>query len=156
MLKTLATEVVRLKPVLAEAKPQEWVSNGAPEAYVSQLKAAQDQVGYALQTLEGLTKEPDRVTLALEAFLRLQAVDSTVFSLSEGVRRYQNPALASLLEGTLAESAASREKLRQHLVDLVAVKEKEFRLVDAEAQRCRAVLTRRPVDERRRSGGEPK
>jgi hypothetical protein len=40
----------------------------------------------------------------------------------------------------------NREKLRMHIVDLAAVREQEFQVVDQEAQRCRSAILRTPVN----------
>ena len=66
-------------------------------------------------------------------------------SLIEGVRKYQNPALADLLRGVMSENNASRQQLRQYLVDLAAIKEQEFKVMDQEAQRCREVISGQPT-----------
>jgi hypothetical protein len=61
------------------------------------------------------------------------------------VRRYQNPALADLLTGLVADSSGSRQQLRQYVMDLVSLKEQEYQVMDREAQRCRAFLSRQPL-----------
>jgi hypothetical protein len=58
-----------------------------------------------------------------------------------GIRKYQNPAVAEMLAGLIADTSADRDKLRQYLVDLAADREQQFRVMDQEAQRCRAVLS---------------
>ena len=63
-------------------------------------------------------------------------------SVVEGVRKYQNPALANLMQGVLGENSANRDRLRQYVQDLAAQKEQEFAVADKEAQRCRATLMR--------------
>ena len=72
----------------------------------------------------------------------MQAVDSTLGSLTEGVRKYQNPALASIMQAVIAENSTNRDRLRQYLQDLATQKEQEFQVADREAQRCRAALLR--------------
>ena len=144
MLSELATRVERVKPILDQLKPQDWLAAGAPETYVTQWKSAQAEVGYLVRSSQALAHQPDRLTLTLETFFRMQAVESMLASLSEGVRKYQNPAVADLLQGAISETGASRDKLHQYLVDLAATKEQEFKTVDEEAQRCRAMLSRTP------------
>ena len=154
MLTELSAHVQRLKPLIEEAKPAEWVAQGAPEAYVAQLKSASAEVGYLIRAAGELARQPDRLTKTIEAYFRMQSVESMLVSLAEGIRRYQNPAIADLLRSMVSETVAYREKLRQHLVDLAAVKEAEFLVADREAQRCRAVLSRQPGASQRKS--EPK
>jgi hypothetical protein len=142
-LASLGSQIRRLTPVLEQFQVGEWVARGAPEAYQAQWKAALNEIGYMARTLEALSRQPERATLALEAFLRAQAVEAMVQSLGEGARRYQNPALADVLQGVLSESAPGRDQLRQYLVELTASKEEELRIADAEAQRCRGTLLRK-------------
>jgi len=142
-LAALTTQTQRLKPILDEFKPQDWTRQGAPQTYVAQLKSAQDEIGFLVRTAETLAKQPDKLTLTLEVFLRLEAMETMVDSLGQGARRYQNPALADLLQGVVSETAGSREKLRQYLVELATAKEDELRIANLEAQRCRSTLIRK-------------
>jgi hypothetical protein len=98
-----------------------------------------------------LIKQPERLTLALETYFRMQAVDTMLGSLIEGIRKYQNPSLAELVQGVVDENSANRDKLRQYIQDLAAQKEQEFAVADKEAQRCRATLMRQPAPTGRKS-----
>jgi hypothetical protein len=75
-------------------------------------------------------------------------------SLIDGVRKYQNPALADLLRSVLSENNASRQQLRQYLMDLASIKEQEFKVMDEEAQRCRESISKLPtaVPPKKKSG----
>lgn len=140
----LAEQARRLEPVLEQLRPAEWVRQGAPEAYTAQLKSTREQLGGFLDSAAKLTREPERLTAALEVFFRLDSLGATLGSLAAGVRKYQNPALADLLESMVAEGAANRERLRQYVADLAADQEHAFKVADQEAQRCRAQLSRQP------------
>jgi hypothetical protein len=131
----LSAQAKRLKPILDQLTPQDWVAKGAPETYIQQWKGAQ----------KALEKQPERLTLALDAYFRLQSLEMRLSSLVDGVRNYQNPAIGDLLMGVLAENSANRDKLRQYITDLASTKEQEFQIVDKEAQRCRAVLEHQPA-----------
>jgi hypothetical protein len=144
-LDALSAQAKRLKPILDQLTPAEWVSKGAPEAYVSQWKGAQDELGYLVGSAQALAKEPERLTVALDTYFRVQSLEMRLNSLVDGVRNYQNPAVGDLLIGVLAENSANRDKLRQYITDLAATKEKEFDIVDKEAQRCRGNISRQPV-----------
>jgi len=144
-LDELKAQTARLTPMLNEVKPQEWVAKGAPETYVDQWKAVVAEAGHLMRTADTLAKNPAKISVTLETYLRLQAMEAMLDSLSQGVRRYQNPALADLLQGMIAENNTNRSRLREYLVELVAAREEEFRIVDQEAQRCRAELIRQPV-----------
>jgi hypothetical protein len=142
LLNGLSKQSERLKPILDQLNPQEWVAKGAPQGYVTQWKSAKDELGYLVGSAQHLAKQPERLTLALETYFRMQALDSTLNSLAEGVRKYRNPAVADLMKGMMTENSGNREKLRLYIVDLANTQEQQFKVVDAEAQRCRGVLGR--------------
>ena len=141
----LSSQADRLKPILDQLTPEQWQSKGAPAAYVSQWRAAQDEVRYLTGAAAAFGKQPERLPLALETYFRMQAVEAQIGSLVEGVRRYQNPAVGDLLVGVLAANSENRDQLRQYITDLAQSKEQEFRVVDQEAQRCRGNLMRQPA-----------
>jgi hypothetical protein len=141
-LDALSAQAKRVKPILDQLTPQQWVSKGAPQAYVSQQREAQDELGYLVNATSALEKQPDRLTLALDAYFRMQALETSLNSLVDGVRKYQNPAVGDLLMGVLGENTSNRDKLRQYITDLAANKEQEFQIADKEAQRCRGMLNR--------------
>lgn len=145
-LTALAANAQRLQPMLEQIKPQDWISQGAPEAYVAQLKSTREQVQGLVYSTEQLTREPEKLTAALDALFRIETLDALLRSLGAGVRKYQNPALADLLLSAAAEGAANRERLRQYIADLAADKEQQFKVMDQEAQRCRAALSRKPPE----------
>ncbi len=145
---TLITQVKRIPPLLNELKPANWVAKGASPAYVSQLKSAQDSVGYIVSTAQRLSATPDRLTIVLETYFRLVSLEVLINSLAEATGRYQNPALAQLLQGVVGENSVNKEKLRQYLLDLATSKEAEFRLMDQEAQRCRGITASQPAEKK--------
>jgi hypothetical protein len=141
-LATLAEQVQRFKPILAQVKPQNW--EGAPAAYIDQGKRISAEIDYLAASTQALAAQPEKLTAALTTYFRMQSLDLLLRSYADGIRKYQNPALAELLQGALTSSAADREKLRQYVVDLAAFKEQQFRVADQEAQQCRGVLSRQP------------
>jgi hypothetical protein len=134
----------RLTPLLNQLTPEQWVARGAPAVYTSQRRAAQDELGYMMAAAKAMQKQPEKLTLALDTLFRMQAVQSQVTSLVDGVRRYQNPAVGDLLLSVLGANSANRDQLRQYVTDLAETKEQEFQVVDQEAQRCRGTLMRQP------------
>jgi hypothetical protein len=144
-LDSLATTAKRLKPLLDQLTPQEWVQKGAPDTYVAQWKNAESELIYLGDSAKALEQQPERLVAALDTYFRMVSLESRLNSLVEGVRNYQNPAVGDLLFGVLAENSANRDKLRQYITDLAATKEQEFKTVDAEAQRCRTNLSRQPA-----------
>jgi hypothetical protein len=145
MLSVLTAEVKKLEPLLAQLEPRDWVSKGAPEAYIEQFQALRTEIGYFERTVAELALKPNRASKALEVYFRLQAIGSMTGSVIEAVRRYQNPAVADLIQGALNESAPYDRHLRDYLIDLVATQETECRIADEEAQRCRQEVIRRPA-----------
>jgi hypothetical protein len=143
-LTSLAEQSQRLLPLLEQLTPEKWEAKGAPAAYTAQWRNARSEVGYLLTTAEATKKQPEKLTLALETLFRLQAVEAQVTSLTEGVRRYQNPAVGDLLVSAVSANSANRDQLRQYITDLAKTKEEEFQVVDREAQRCRGTLMRQP------------
>src|SRR3954469_4522350 len=142
LVKAVAAQSARLEPMVEEIHPKEWISAGAPSAYVQQWDSARAQARTLRLSSENLVQEPARLTAALDTYFRLQTLEVSLTSLLDGVRKYQNPALADLLRSVIAENNASGQQLRQYLVDLAANKEQEFKVMDQEAQRCREIVTR--------------
>ena len=149
LLEKLGVQAQHLKPVIDQVKPDTWVSKGAPEAYQEQWKAARAELTYFISSDEALERQPDKLTLALDTYFRMQAMESTLGSLGEGVRKYQSPELAEQMQTIVAENGTNRDQLRQYMQDLAAQKEQEFRIADTEAQRCRGMLVQ-PAPKRAR------
>ena len=140
----LAEHVQRVKPLLDKINPQEWEKRGAPAAYAAQLKNTRAEIDYLAGSTQELAAHPYKLTVALETFLRMQSVDALLRSVASGVRKYQNPAVADLLQSLIGDTSTDREKLRQYVVELAAEREQQFKMMDEEAQRCRAALSRMP------------
>jgi len=144
LLSALGDESRRLKPILDQSDPKTWTEASAASSYATQFKTVQNEIQYMTSTAAALAKEPERLTLALETFLRLQSLETTLLSFADGMRKYGNPAVAQLLEGTMRENGENRERLRQYLMELAKTKEQELQIMDKEAQRCRASLSKQP------------
>jgi len=145
MIEALGTQAQHLKPIIDQVQPDEWQSKGASATYVAQWNTAQAQLRYLIASADSFSKQPERLPLGLDAYFRMQAMDAALGSLVEGVRKYQNPALASLMQSVIAENSANRDRLRQYLQDLATQKEQEFQVADREAQRCRAAMLQQPA-----------
>src|SRR6202167_1206123 len=89
-LDSLSSTANRLKPILDQLTPQEWIAKGAPDAYVAQWKGAENELGYLVDSAKALAQSPDRLTLALDTYFRMQSLENRLNSLVEGVRNYQN------------------------------------------------------------------
>jgi hypothetical protein len=135
-------QVNRLGPVLEQLAPEDWIKNGAPEAYVAQWQAAQQELRYVINAAKVFENQPERLSAALDAYFRWQALEERLRSLVDGTRRYQNPALGDLLMSVVGENTSNRDQLRQYITDLAGQKEQELAVIDGEAQRCRDNLNR--------------
>ena len=144
-VQALQTESSRLLPLVDQLTPADWVSKGASPTYVEQWQMAKRELNALTGTTQALVKQPEKLTVALETYFRLQLIETQLNSLGEGVRRYQNPAVADLLQSALSENSIHRGHLQQHITDLASQKEQEFSVIDKEAQRCRGMLIRQPV-----------
>jgi len=145
LIDALSAQAQHLKPIMDQVQPSGWVSKGASQTYIAQWKASEAQLKYLLASSDAFAREPERLTLGLETYFRMEAMESTLGSLVEGVRKYQNPSLASIMQSVIAENSTNRDRLRQYLQDLANQKEAEFEVADHEAQRCRAALLSQPV-----------
>jgi hypothetical protein len=141
MLSSLDARARQLAPVLDQLKPADWVRSGAPQEYVGQWSAAKNELSYLLGATRALAKDPDKLPAALDTLFRMQALDSTLGSVIEGTRKYQNPAIADLVQAIANENDQNRDRLKQYVLDLASEKEHELQVMDAEAQRCRASIS---------------
>ena len=140
----LVAQVRRLVPLLEQVKSEEWGAAG----YREQHQSAREQVEYLARSASALARDPEKMTLALDAFLRLESLERSLDSLSEGVRRYQNPALADLIQSALAENSVHRSHLQTYLMELVSTKQDELRIANDEAQSCRSAALMHPTARR--------
>src|SRR5215469_3450920 len=135
----------RLKPLLDQLTPQEWVKKGAVDSavdiYVNELATAKQELDYFSKSAQLFVQQPEKLTLALDAYFRWQTLHSRLETLREGARAYQDPALADLLESVFGLNASNQDKLRRYIADLAAQREEEFGVINQEAQRCRATLS---------------
>lgn len=141
----ISQRAARLEPMLEQLRPNDWVAKGAPDTYVTQWNSLRQQYTAIETDLTNLAQHMDSLTDSMKALFRIQAANRALDSLMGGVRRYQNPALADLLESVAAESTNDIERFEQHLVEMADAKEQQYTLVDREAQRCRSTLSRQPA-----------
>ncbi len=130
-----------LQPMLQQIKPKDWIAKGAPDTYVSQWNSSMDQLKGLSAAAQAMAQHADHLPEVLQLLFRMQSLELAVGSLEDGLRRYQNAALAELLNGTRAENTPVREQLQRYALDLATDKEQQFQIVDREAQRCRQNLS---------------
>jgi ABC-type transport system involved in cytochrome bd biosynthesis fused ATPase/permease subunit len=141
----ISQQTARLTPMLEEVHARDWVAKGASDTYVAQLESAQTQI-QAIQTdMAALAQHPDHMQDCMKGLFRVQALHGSLESLMGGLRRYQNSPLADLIESVAAEDQSDLAKLQSYILDLANQKEQEFLVVDHEAQRCRATISREPA-----------
>jgi hypothetical protein len=155
MIDALSSQAQHLKPIIDQVQPSAWLSKGASDTYVAQWNTAQAQLKYLISSSEAFSRQPERLPLGLDTYFRMQTVEATLASLTEGVRKYQNPSLASIMQGVIAENSTNRDRLRQYLQDLATQKEEEFQVADREAQRCRAALLKQPAPKTTKKVSQP-
>jgi hypothetical protein len=137
-------------PVLDGIHPANWVSKGASPVYTQQLQQAQQQVHDVVNTAKLLSVKTDQLSLALDLYFRLEALDSTARSLEEGVRRYADRFSGDKLAQLIAHNFTAREQFRDYLANLAASQEQSFKVADEEAQRCRGMISREPAPKKTR------
>jgi len=141
----LVDENEHFEPVLENIHPQEWVPKGASPVYIQQLQQAQQQTRDVVVTSRKLAQRTDELSLALDDYFRLEALDSTARSLEEGVRRYADRSAADKLAALIAHNFSAREQFRDYLSSLATSQEQNFKVADQEAQRCRGIISREPA-----------
>jgi ABC-type transport system involved in cytochrome bd biosynthesis fused ATPase/permease subunit len=141
----ISQHMARLQPMLEQVRVKEWVAKGAPDAYLQQLAS----IGKEIQAIEAdmarLAQRPDQMQDCMRGLFRVQALHVPLHSLMGGLRRYQNPALADLIESVAAEDQTQVARLEQYVLELADAKDQQYNVVDKEAQRCRAMLSREPA-----------
>ncbi len=141
---TIEKNVRSVEEVLAQFRPKEWAARGASELYIEQLDLARQAHLHLAQEAQALARQPEKLSLALGVFFRLDYLESLVESLAGGARQYQNAPLADLLEAAINRSAAPREKLKEYIRQLAVEREQEWEIAHQEAQRCREGLAKQP------------
>ena len=142
ILQEIAAHATRRVPVLERIDVRSW--SGASETYAAQLQSSKDQARAIAGEARDLARRPDRLSAALQLYFRLNGLDNMIHSLEEGIRKYQNPAVAEMLAGVAGENGANRGRFQRFVVDLAAEREQQFAVMDKEAQRCRDLLVRQP------------
>jgi hypothetical protein len=140
-LQQIGDHAGRLLPALNRIDARSWVDQGASETYAEQLQAAKEQTQSLADGAKALSKNPERLPVALELYFRMQGIEAMLNSVEEGMRKYQNPASAQALVSLQAEGGADRERLQRYIVNLAAEREQQFHVMDQEAQRCRGTVT---------------
>ncbi|MFL6414327.1 MAG: hypothetical protein ACJ74Y_01495 [Bryobacteraceae bacterium] len=147
----LQNDTSNLQPLLRKMNPQEWYDKkGAPTTYILQWQSAGQQMNNVLSAARLFAQKTDSLSLALDTYFRLEALEVTERALAEGVGRYDTAATARELNALIAHNFASRERIRGYIRDLAATTEENFKIADSEAQRCREMISKQPVSSQAR------
>ena len=140
VLRQIGAHAARVLPVLDRADARQWAAKGAPEAYAAQLQSSKDQARALADGAKALSANPEALSAELQVLFREQGLETLLVSVAEAVRKYQSAAAAQELVALAAESGADRDRLERYVVNLAAEREKEYQVMDQEAQRCRAMV----------------
>ena len=144
ILREISAHAGRLLTLLDRTDARSWTAKGASETYALQLDSSKQQAK-ALETgALALAQNPEKLSQSLELFFRIQGLETMLGSLEEAMRKYQTPEDAQALASLSAENGANRERFRQYIVTLAAEREKQFDVMDREAQRCRGIMAAQP------------
>jgi hypothetical protein len=145
ILQEMSDHATRLQPVLNQVDVNAWVAKGASETYAAQLQSSKDQARTMAGQTKLLAQNPEKLSTCLELYFRVQGLEQMIASLAEGIRKYQDPALADTLTSLSAENGANRNRLESYIVNLAAEQEQQCAVMDKEAQRCRSFLATHPT-----------
>lgn len=141
----LKLKAVSVLPVLERFDAAKWRSAGAPEAYLGQMEGAKRQLQSVARALEELRQTPEKLSVALEIFLRFQALQNMLEATVEAARKYESAGDADLLQEKLSEVAPSRDRFQSYMLDLASERDKQLEVLLKEAQRCRVEMNRPAV-----------
>jgi hypothetical protein len=141
----ISQHMARLQPMLDQVRVKVWVAKGAPDAYLQQFASIGKEIGAIQNDMTRLAQRPDQMQDCMRALFRVQALHVPLNSLMGGLRKYQNPALADLIEAVAAEDQTQVGRLEQYVLELADAKDQMYTIADKEAQRCRATLSKEPA-----------
>jgi hypothetical protein len=141
----ISQRAARIEPMLEQLHPNDWIAKGASDTYLAQWNSIRAQFSAIQSDMSDLSQHPERLPDSMKALFRVQATQQALGSLMGGVRKYQNPALADLIESVAAEANGDIDRFEKHLLELADEKERQFTVVDREAQRCRSILSNQPA-----------
>jgi hypothetical protein len=144
MLAEVNAQNQRLKPLLDQMHPQQWLDNGAPAAYASQYIDTRSRLEDVVRAVGNLGQHTDSLSAALDAYFRMEALEVVSRSLLECIRKYGEHTTAEQLSTLIAQNYTTRQKFREYLHDLSVQREQEFKIADEEAQRCRGIISKEP------------
>jgi hypothetical protein len=142
----ISQRAARIEPMLEQLHPNDWIAKGAAETYLAQWNSMLQQFHAIQGDMSALAQHPSQLTDSMKALFRLQSTHVVLDSLMAGARKYQNPALADVIESVASENNADVDRVERYVLQLAGAQEEQFNVVDREAQRCRATLSRQPAE----------
>ena len=151
ILDNLIKDTNDLKPVLNSLNPQQWYEKkGAPSTYILQLQTAQQQLNDLTVTMAQLSQKTESLPLALDNYFRLEALEVTTRSLESGASHYADRQTDGKLAQLIARNFTNRQRFRDYIKDLAANQEQTCKIADAEAQRCRGMISKEPAAQKKK------
>ena len=145
VVREIGSHASRLVPALDKIDVKSWVEKGGSDTYAAQLESSREQARALVAGAKALADNPSQLSASLVVLFRVQALETMLASLEEGMRKYQLPRDSQALARLAGENGANRERLQRYIVNLATEREKEFQAMDREAQRCRGALTQTPA-----------
>lgn len=143
MVDKLVKDDEQLKQILGQLNPQQWfVEKHAPAAYTVQQTTALRQVTDVVTVTRQFAGKTDSLPMALDVYFRLEALEDSARTLSEGAQKYADAGTAGKLSESVAHNFNNRERFRDYINDLAKTQEQNFKIADEEAQRCRGMISK--------------
>jgi hypothetical protein len=144
MLADVNAQNQKLKPLLDQMHPQQWLDNGAAPAYASQYIDTRSRLEDVVRSVANLGQHTDSLSAALDSYFRMEALEVVSRSLLECIRKYGERTTAEQLSALIVKNYTTRQKFRDYLRDLSVEREQEYKIADEEAQRCRGIISKEP------------
>ncbi len=130
--------------VIMELRPREWIQDGAPQAYVEQHATLIEEMEQVKLSAMALGREPESLTYTVDTYLWLDRVDTLLSSVTGGVRRYYNSAVADVLDSVRNRNSDGVATIKAYMRQLAVHVEDTLKVAHREAQRCREQIISRP------------
>ena len=141
----LQEDVRRIEPLLRRVDTPHWISRGAPEVYARQVESSKSAIQQLVAAADKLARNPEQLSVALDGFFELERMELLLNSLRDGVRKWQSQDFANEFTQVLGANVLHRDRLREHIRELVTSREAEYRIANEEAQRCRGILLKETI-----------
>ena len=146
LARDVLSSVETAEKVVEALRPERWVANGAPEVYNEQQATLRVEMQQVKLAVGALARQPERLTYAMDAFLWMDRIDALMASVSDAVRRYDNSAIADLLDSARSRNSGGILLLKQYTRQLAEHVELSMEVAHREAQRCRTEIINRPPE----------